>query len=102
VRKSSYKEIIHCGVPGWGRSSGDRFGPDDYRGGSSGVGLLEALPDEQRGYDSWRINEAALAAVSTWSASGSALETTQSRSSQRHRSLDTRSGHRCWSLLSSG
>ena len=29
------------------------------------AGLLEALPDEQRGYDSWRINEAALAAVST-------------------------------------
>lgn len=29
------------------------------------AGLLEALPDKQRGYDSWRINEAALAAVST-------------------------------------
>jgi hypothetical protein len=29
------------------------------------AGLLETLPDRQRGYDSWRINEAALAAVST-------------------------------------
>jgi hypothetical protein len=29
-----------------------------------GVGLLEVLPDRRRGYDSWRINEAALAAAS--------------------------------------
>lgn len=29
------------------------------------AGLLEALPDKQSGYDSWRIHEAALAAVST-------------------------------------
>jgi hypothetical protein len=28
------------------------------------VGLLEVLPDTQRGYDSWRVNEAALAAES--------------------------------------
>jgi hypothetical protein len=28
------------------------------------AGLLEVLPDKQRGYDSWRINEAALAAAS--------------------------------------
>jgi hypothetical protein len=28
------------------------------------VGLLEVLTDEQRGYDSWRVNEAAIAAAS--------------------------------------
>jgi hypothetical protein len=28
-----------------------------------GAGLLEVLPDEQRGYDSWRVNETALAGV---------------------------------------
>ncbi len=28
------------------------------------AGLLEVLVDEERGYESWRINEAALAAVS--------------------------------------
>jgi hypothetical protein len=27
------------------------------------VGLLEVLPDRQRGYDSWRVNEAALTAA---------------------------------------
>ncbi len=29
-----------------------------------GAGLLEVLVDEQRGYESWRVSEAALAAVS--------------------------------------
>jgi hypothetical protein len=29
------------------------------------VGLLEVLPDRERGYDSWRVNETALAAVLT-------------------------------------
>jgi hypothetical protein len=29
------------------------------------AGLLEVLPDEQGRYESWRINEAALAAAST-------------------------------------
>lgn len=29
------------------------------------AGLLEVLPDEQSGYESWRIDEAALAAAST-------------------------------------
>jgi hypothetical protein len=29
-----------------------------------GVGLLDVLPDRRRGYDSWRVNEAALAAAS--------------------------------------
>jgi hypothetical protein len=29
-----------------------------------GVGLLEVLPDRRRRYDSWRVNEAALAAAS--------------------------------------
>jgi hypothetical protein len=28
-----------------------------------GAGLLEVLPDEQRGYDSWRVNGTALAGV---------------------------------------
>jgi hypothetical protein len=28
------------------------------------AGLLEVLTDEQRGYDSWRVNEAAIAAAS--------------------------------------
>ncbi len=28
------------------------------------AGLLEALPDEQRGYESWRVDEGALAAAS--------------------------------------
>lgn len=30
-----------------------------------GAGLLEALVDEQRGYESWRVSEAALAAAAT-------------------------------------
>jgi hypothetical protein len=29
------------------------------------AGLLEAITDKQRGYESWRINEAGLAAAST-------------------------------------
>jgi hypothetical protein len=29
------------------------------------AGLLAVLPDEARGFDSWRVNEAALAAAST-------------------------------------
>jgi hypothetical protein len=29
----------------------------------NGIRLLEVLPDEQRGYDSWRVNETALAGV---------------------------------------
>jgi hypothetical protein len=28
------------------------------------AGLLEVLPDDERGYDSWRVNEAALVAAS--------------------------------------
>jgi len=43
------------------------------------AGLLEALPDNQRGYDSWRINEAALAAVSQRDRRAGSLCTTQSR-----------------------
>jgi hypothetical protein len=31
------------------------------------VGLLDVLANEQRGYDSWRVNEAALTAASAWS-----------------------------------
>lgn len=30
------------------------------------VGLLDVVTNEQRGYDSWRVNEAALAAASAW------------------------------------
>ena len=37
------------------------------------AGLLVVLPDEERGFDSWRVNEAALAAASTRSPKGSAL-----------------------------